>query len=808
MASRSHDSANLKFGPFEIDALAGRLLKSGIPIKLQPQPFRVLLLLLQNPGHVISREEIRRHLWGVSTFVDFERGINLSINQIRAALCDNAEKPRYIETLPRVGYRFIAKLEPSNGASAHTADKPPRSAIHVVVPIERATSVTSGKSVWWRRGALYGLPVLLAMLAAASVFLYIRRPPPLTEKDALVLADFTNRTGDPIFDEILKEALAIELDQSPFLNIFPENGVRETLRYMSRSPDEKITPEIAREICARRGIKAMLTGSISKLGRNYAIALEARNCQTGEALAQQRVESEGKEHVLRELSRAASNLRAQLGESVKSLQKFSAPLEQATTNSLEALQAYTLGRQRQSQGADVWDVVTYFKRATELDPNFAMANAALGDLYSGGVAMSKDDLSTEYLTRAFNLRDSVSEREKLYLAALYYEDAARELDKAVESYELWKWTYPRDAQPYSDLAGVFNELGRYQNAVDNAKQAIFLRPDHNFAYQRLATAYFSLNRWSEAKAICEDSVAKKLDGPNTHWRLYTIAFIEDDSSAMERELEWAKKRGDTTRPMFYHALQAGYWGKLKQSTVLFEQTVQDRRAAHDSDGAALATVQLAVINAILGYGKLAREQALASEPDLRTDKELVALALALTGNSARAQQQLAAVEKRFPQDTRLHNLRAPSVQAIIELSRNHAKQALELLKSAVPYELGTDSSGWGLLPIYLRGQAHLQLRAGNEAAIEFQRILDHRGVAPFSPLHALALLGLARSHALGHDRTKSLSEYREFLEVWRDADPEIPILVRAKAEYRRLSYARLNAVRAARGMAAAAITCS
>ena len=313
MASRSHDSANLKFGPFEIDALAGRLLKSGIPIKLQPQPFRVLLLLLQNPGHVISREEIRRHLWGVSTFVDFERGINLSINQIRAALCDNAEKPRYIETLPRVGYRFIAKLEPSNGASAHTADKPPSSAIHVVVPIESATSVTSAKSIWWRRGALYGLPVLLATLAAASVFLYIRRPPPLTEKDALVLADFTNRTGDPIFDEILKEALAIELDQSPFLNIFPENGVRETLRYMGRSPDEKITPEIAREICARRGIKAMLTGSISKLGRNYAIALEARNCQTGEALAQQRVESEGKEHVLRELSRAASNLRAQLG---------------------------------------------------------------------------------------------------------------------------------------------------------------------------------------------------------------------------------------------------------------------------------------------------------------------------------------------------------------------------------------------------------------------------------------------------------------------------------------------------------------
>jgi eukaryotic-like serine/threonine-protein kinase len=337
-----------------VDPPARKLLKAGIPIKLAPQPFKILLLLLESPGEVVNREAIQRHVWGDATFVDFDRGINFSINQIRAALCDDAEKPRYVETLPREGYRFIAELELADGAFAEHPRGTRNSTIHVVETIEHPNKETVTRPDRWRRVAFYGFPTFaLAVVVVVGVLLHTRAGAPgITEKDTLVLGDFTNRTGDPIFDETLKQALAIELDQSPFLNVLPDDAVRETLRYMGRSPDEKITPTIARETCERRGIKAMLTGSISNLGRNYAIALEARDCQTGQPLAEQEIEAEGKEHLLRELGSAASKLRGQLGESVRSIQKFDTPLELATTTSLEAMQVYSLGQQRLAHGAD------------------------------------------------------------------------------------------------------------------------------------------------------------------------------------------------------------------------------------------------------------------------------------------------------------------------------------------------------------------------------------------------------------------------------------------------------------------------
>ena len=646
--------------------------------------------------------------------------------------------------------------------------------------ITGVTPLAARRGLW----PVIAASAIVVVILAVSTFFYLRRNPKLTEKDTIVLADFSNRTGDAIFDETLKQALAIDLGQSPFLDIFPEDGVRETLHYMGRSPNEQVTSAIAREICERRGIRAMLTGSISSLGRNYAIALEARNCRTGESLAQQQVEVQGKEQVLRGLDKAASKVRAQLGESLGSVQKFDAPLEQATTNSLEALQAYSLAQQQRARGADEDEAIPFLKRAIELDPNFAMAYATLGTVYGQTIGPPNVDLSIKYLKKAFELRDRVSEREKLYLASRYYESVTRELDKAIEGYELYKSTYPRDSRPYNNLAAIYRDIGNYEEAAENAREAIRLRPDHIFPYALLASAYVGLNRWQEAKAICEKAIAEKLDGPGIRWKMYIIAFIENDAAAMQRQLEWAKSKGEGTRVPFFQALVAAYWGKLHQSRKFFSQAIEIRRADHDEEAASSLTIQQARIDAQFGFLRRAKDQAISTAGAIpQSDKDVAAVTLALVGEADRAQALVNELEKRFPQDTCLNNVLAPSVHAAIEINRNNANRAIELLRSTVPYELGANAD---FLPIYLRGLAYLRMRAGKEAAAEFQKILDHRGAAPLSVLHVLARPGLARAYALSGETTKARAAYEEFFALWKDADPDIPILKQAKAEYAKL----------------------
>jgi eukaryotic-like serine/threonine-protein kinase len=633
---------------------------------------------------------------------------------------------------------------------------------------------------------------VVAIAIAVGAFFYTHRTGALTEKDTIVLADFNNRTGDAIFDETLKQALTIQLGQSPFLNIFPEESVRETLRYMGRSSNEQITTTIAQEICERRGLKAMLIGSISSLGRNYAIALDARNCRTGESLAQQQVEVQGKEQVLRGLDNAGSKLRAQLGESIRSIKKFNAPFEQVTTTSLEALQAYSLAQQQLARGAGEDTTIPFLKRAVALDPNFAMAYATLGNIYGGSTVPGNDVLSIEYLKKAFELRSRASEREKLYLASRYYQSVTHELDKAAESYELSKSTYPRDARPYGNLAGIYIGIGQYEKAAENASEAIRLRPDHIFIYQVLAGAYVGLNRWAEAKAICDKAIAENLDGPDLRWLMYRIAFIENDTPAMQRQLEWAKGKDNEARSLFFQAVVAAYSGKVQQSRELFRRAIES--LPEHGVAVLLLTIQQAQIEAQLGYLSRARDQAVATAGTLpRPEKDIAIVTLALVGEADRAQALLNELEKRFPQDTNLNDVLAPSVRAAIEINRNNANRAILLLRSTIPYELGTNA---GLLPIYLRGQAYLRMRAGKEAAAEFQKILDHRGVAPLSVLHVLARPGLARAYALQGDTAKSRAAYQDFFALWKDADPDIPILKEAKAEYATLQWAPKTAKRA------------
>jgi tetratricopeptide (TPR) repeat protein len=495
------------------------------------------------------------------------------------------------------------------------------------------------------------------------------------------------------------------------------------------------------------------------------------------------VEVQGKEQVLRSLEKAASNLRAQLGESLSSIQKFDTSLEQATTSSLEALQAYSLALQKLARGGDTWDALPFLKRAIELDPNFAMANARLGEIYSSGGPTSNDHLAKESLTRAFLLRDLASEREKLYLASTYYENATRELDKAADGYELWKWTYPRDVTPYDGLAGIHISTGQFERAADNAQRALLLQPKRAISYERLAGIHTYLNRLDEAKAFCLQASAQKIDGPRIHWKLYMIAHLENDLAAMEKELDWATSRGETTRVPFYQGLVAAANGQLRRSEGFFQQTMDVRLADHDREGAALAAVQLALIEAHFGYRARARERAATSLRLLSANTDLAALALAAAGDGTGAKKPMDDLLKAFPQDTLLNNAIAPVVTAQIELNHDRPRRAIDLLRSAQPYEFGADNAGRGFMAIYLRGQAYLRMHTGEDAATEFQKIIDHPGIDPFSPLHSLAYLGRARSYALQADKARARDSYAEFFTRWKNADSDLPILRQAKAEY-------------------------
>ena len=558
--------------------------------------------------------------------------------------------------------------------------------------------------------------------------------------------------------------------------------MRETLRYMGRSPNEQVTNAVAREICERQGIKAMLAGSISSLGRNYAIALEARNCRTGESLAQQQVEIQGKEQVLRGLDNAASKLRAQLGESLSSIEKFDAPIEQATTTSLQALQAYSLAQQQRLRGAEENEAIPFLKRALELDPKFAIAYATLGAVFDN---TGHHDLAAEYFKKAYELRDHVSEREKLYILA-GYAARARDLEKAIESYELWKSIYPRDVKPYVNLSSFYNSVGQYEKAATNALEAIRLRPDYSFAYGHLADAYLRLNQWQQVKAICEKAIAQKLEGEAVRWPLYYVGFIENDAAAMQRQVDWARSERNESRNLFHEAMGAAYFGQLQRSRELFRQAIAMAAAEHGKEITLVLSIEQALVEAQFGFLQRARDLVARARPIPQPEKPMAAVTLALTGDATGAQALVDELEKRWPQGTQVKRLLAPTVAAAIELHRKNPSHAILLLQATAPFELAELGGYAGLSPIHLRGQAYLQMGAGKQATTEFQKIVDHRGVALFSPYHGLARLGLAHGYALQGDVANARKSYEEFFTLWKDADPDIPILKQAKAEYAKL----------------------
>ncbi len=607
----------------------------------------------------------------------------------------------------------------------------------------------------------------------------------LNEKDSVVLADFANSTGDAVFDDALKQALAVDLGQSPFLNIVSDNKVRATLKEMTRPPGERLTDEIAREVCQRTGSKAYINGSIAGLGNQYVIGLNAVNCATGDPIARKQSQAPSKEKVLDALSSGSAKLRSELGESLHSVQQFDVPLDQAMTPSLEALKTFSLGRKQNSAAA-----IPFYQHAIELDPNFAAAYARLGIMYRN---VNQPVKASEYVTKAFELRDHAGERDKLRIMASYYEFVTGEQEKAIQTYQLWEQSYPRDWLPFFNAGVAYGSLGQYEKALETTRKSLELYPENVTAYENLGTFYLPLNRLTEAKNITNQALDRKLDEEMLHTNLYSLAFLQGDSAEMIKQAAWFEGKPDVENEIFgQESSTEAYYGRLKKARELTKQAVASAERAQNKEVAAFWTADGALRESLLGNFGAARErvdEALKLAPGSRDAASEAGLALALTGDVSRAQATADELNKKFPLHTIIQSIWLPTIRGQVAVNRNSPPDALKLLQTAIPFELSTGVEPLGyscIYPAYIRGKAYLAEGQGVPAAAEFQKILDNRGLVQNCTTGALAHLGLARAYVLQRDTTKARAAYQDFLTLWKDADPDVPILKQAKAEYAKL----------------------
>ncbi|MGC2196579.1 MAG: tetratricopeptide repeat protein, partial [Terriglobales bacterium] len=626
-----------------------------------------------------------------------------------------------------------------------------------------------------RLGKYVSALTLLAAVCAGGAFLYMKRERGLTEKDAILLTDFVNTTADPVWDVTLKKAVAVDLGQSPYLNVFPEAKARQTLRFMGRPPDDRINTETGREICQRAGIKAMLTGSIANLGSQYAITLQAVNAATGDVLARADAQAANKDGVLNALHNADSQLRGRLGESLASVQKYDTMLSQATTSSLEALNAFTRGDSKHAGGDEVGAIPDY-QRAIELDPNFATAYARLGTVYMN---LGQSALSEENRMKAFELRDRASEREKLYIMSHYYADSGQ-FDKGITALELYEQTYPRDSTPANNLANIYNQLGQFENALDKSRKAVELEPDSISGYENLAIAYAGLNRIDEAKATAGTALQRAPKNSGLHAILAGAAWNQGDSATLERELNATESGGPDGQLMALNmraALAAGH-GQYKQMRALTQKIQDSANQNKLQEAMAGADAQRAGWEALAGFRPFAHQaanRALQGTPPTHVALN-AALSLALIREDERALKVADDEALQRPFDTLVQFVMIPSVKAVVAMNQAQPAKAMDLLDGAMVYGRSN------LAVLYARGVAYLQAKKGPEAAQEFQRVLDARSVS-CDPLTSLARLGLARAHAMEGDKAASRLAYQDFLALWKDADPGIPLLLQAKSEY-------------------------
>jgi serine/threonine protein kinase/Flp pilus assembly protein TadD len=652
----------------------------------------------------------------------------------------------------------------SSQAVAAVAERPPGSRWKILIPAFLALLIAAGGIYYWRS----------------------RQTPVLTEKDTVVLADFSNTTGDPVFDDALKQALAVELGQSPFLNVLSDRKIGETLALMGRQANDRVTVQVARELCLRTGSKAIIAGSVSNLGSQYVIGLNASACSTGDPLAEQQSQANGKEEVLKALNQAASALRAKLGESLVSVQKFDVPIE-ATTSSLEALKAFSLGTTTARSQGDA-EAIPFYRRAVELDPNFAVAYAGLAISYSN---LGQPSLASESIRKAYQLRDRVSEREKLRITADYYDVATGELEKEAQTYELWIQSYPRDMVPHGNLGANHSELGQWDQAISEALESIRLEPNAITSYPNLAQNYLALGRFDDASAALDQARSRKLESELLHEITYFLAFLRHDEAEMARQLAWGSgKPGDEDPLLDTQSDTEAYYGRLSAARDFSRRAADSALRADSRETAALWRVNGALREAEFGNAQLAQkeaEAALAIAPG-RDVQVVAALTEARAGKPAAAAKLVEDLEKSYPSNTVLKLYWLPTIQSAIDLDHGDSAQALDALQTPAPYETGDPPPFQleTLYPVYLRAQAYVEARKGSEAAIAFQKVIDHPGMTLNFPLGPLARLGLARARVLSGDTAAAKTAYQDFFALWKDADPSIPVLKDAKAEYAKL----------------------
>jgi eukaryotic-like serine/threonine-protein kinase len=794
----------------------------------------ILEILLARAGRVVTRDEIRETLWPSDTFVDFEHGLNTSVKKLRQVLCDSADEPSYIETVRGVGYRFIAPVEVEleesespaglNGApeesdrvaiASEMVAEAPAAALTLPSPLALPTAQTPYLNL--RKAAGYVLAAVVVLLAVGALLFYRHRANlqnSLSENDTVVLADFDNSTGDAIFDETLKTALNLSLRQSPFLNVLPDRKVAKTLQLMTRPAGTKLTPELARELCQRAGSKAYIAGAIGSLGKQYVLALEAVNCRSGESLAREQVTAASRDQVLAELGVAASKLRAKLGESLAGIQKFDTPLPEATTFSLEALQAFSLGRKVLNEKGPA-AALPYRQRAIEIDPNFAMGYLVVGDSYRN---MSEPDRARDYYAKAFQLREHTSHWEKLAILAAYYSVATGELEKAAQTYQQEIESYPRIDSAYGNLGSVYSEQGRYEKALEVTKEAARLSPDTVSWHENIGNNDLALQRFDEARRALNETQALKLDDYILHNALYGIAFLEADSAAMAEQQRWYASRPEYEN--FGLALESdteAYAGHLSKARELTKKAVATAVRADSRENGAIWQANAAVAEAAYGNAVEARrsaEEALKLAPTSQSVESEAALALAMAGDTKRAKILTQDLAQRFPLDDQMQSVWLPAIRAQLALDEKNPVAALSALPAGSPsvssqivgsqvvgspieFGLQTFVNNFSCLyPTYVRGEAYLASGQARAASAEFQKIIDHSGIVWNCWTGALANLGVARANALesktarGPDvdaaRFRALAAYNNFFKLWKDADANIPILKQAKTEYAKL----------------------
>jgi len=689
-----------------------------------------------------------------------------------------------------------AAQESGNGVTQPTVAQPPAS---VSAPPPAPSPSSSGVKVGevpvakrklWKILVPAAVVLVAAVIVGAFYFRSRQTAPatnatPLSEKDTVVLADFDNTTGDVVFDGALKQALAVQLGQSPFINILSDRKVGETLRLMGRQPSDHITQDVARELCVRTGSKAIVLGSISNLGGQYVVGVDAVGCSSGDTLAKEQEQAASKQDVLNALGKAVASLRAKLGESLASIQKFDVPVE-ATTGSLEALKAFSMGISTFRAKGNA-ESIPFYRRALELDPNFAVAYASLGVAYSN---LGQASLAAENIKKAYDLRDRVSEREKYRISSMYYQNVTGELEQASQVYELWGKSYPQDSVPLGNLGVIYGVLGQYDKSAAALKESQGLERTA-VGYLNLAQNYLYLNRVDDARKTIEEAQEKKFDADFLHLVIYQVAFVKGDAAEMERQVAWAAgKPGTEDLMLSFQSDTEAYYGRLAKAREFSRRAVDAAVRNNSKETAAIWQVNAALREAEFGdaaAGKQDVAAALALAPG-RDVKMLSALALARTGETARAKTIVEELEKSYPSQTVLKVYWLPTIKAAIELNANNSTQSLVFLEAPAPYELGDPPQfqPGTLYPAYVRGQAYLAAHNGTAAAAEFQKLVDHRNIVVNFPLGALAHLGLARAYAISGDTAKAKAGYQDFLTLWKDADSDIPILKEAKAEYAKL----------------------